>query len=83
MNGSAIETLYFSAAILFIAVISSHGNKKFGIVIASVVTLFSIFITFSIGALGGNFLFGGFVLFPGLAWFGFWLGRFFRKQQSS
>lgn len=71
-------------AILLICSLASFVNHKFGIFVATLITLGSIALTIALAAGGVPgiewFLLFGLGLFPGLAWSGFFTGRYFRRK---
>jgi hypothetical protein len=82
-----IELGYYCATIMFVSTVSSYAGKKIGISVSSVICGLSILFALGIGTMpvGGydKILAVCFILIPSLAWFGFWLGRYFRKRQAA
>lgn len=70
--------------ILLACSLASFVNHKFGIFVATLIALGSIALTLLLGAAGAtgfdSYLPFGLGLFPALAWFGFFIGRYFRKR---
>lgn len=76
------------AAIAALSVAAAYLHRIIGIVAASLLTLGSallgslLFILASDNRQTTIFVIGiGFVVYPGLAWFGFWLGRYLRRAR--
>jgi hypothetical protein len=83
-----VEFIKYGASILLVSTVASYAGRKIGITVSSAISVLSFVFVVLIGsamAVGGfDTWFPVFcLLFPGLAWFGFWLGRFFRNRQPS
>lgn len=87
MDDGTIELIYYCIGNLFLSTIASVISKKLGIVLSCIISLLSILFTIGLGTMPvGNYeriLIFGLFFFPGLTWFGFWLGRTLRKKLST
>ena len=79
--------IYVSAAILLFTTLASYAGKKIGVIVSSLITVLSVTLVLLLGTMPiANFEEGLVIfclLYPGVAWFGFWLGGFVKKRQSA
>ena len=82
MSSEYYDASYYSLAIIIIALCASYTSKKTGIVTSSSISIVSLLFTIGASLIGGKFLLFGILIWPGSAWFGFFVGRHVRKKHG-
>jgi hypothetical protein len=81
------EIFYIVLGITFISTFLSYLSKRLGIVISAIISAISFLFIIGASAMPvanyGLGLIFGFFIFPGLAWFGYWLGQHLQKKNQS